>query len=454
MSRFSNASSIARPLLVATAVLLVVAGPVFALQEPARLGLTPVGQDGSYFELLLEPGEVRQLQVEAANFGQEETLARTYAADVYSIVNGGFGAGLFGERPSGTTLWITYPTQEFTLGPNDAIVLDFEVHVPPDTLPGEYVAALVIENAEPLRGSGTIAVDQVNRSAIAVAIEVPGERTPALAIGDVRQEEVTGLSVLSFEVENSGNVHLRPTGEFVLRDAGGTEIAASSVAMDTVYAGTSTLLEVPAPELLGPGEYCAELTLTDTETGATDATGCLPFTTLAPAGDDGLPFGGLPDVSQVLDTIGGSVPVLAVLVLLLLAGASGAFLVFGRRRRRAAVVDGPATDSPTTDLPDRGQPAEAALSGIVGKLRRVLHAHPEISRAWIVERDSGFVLAFEGGPGTSAADASQLSTALQERADREVGLIMPIQVVCLQGAETVARMTAEAVPFYVNLREA
>jgi hypothetical protein len=453
MSRFSNALSIARPLLVATAVLLVVAGPAFALQEPARLGLTPVGEDGSYFELRLEPGEVRQLQVEAANFGLEETLARTYAADVYSIVNGGFGAGLFGERPSGTTLWITYPTQEFMLGPNDALVVDFEVHVPLDTPPGEYVAALVIENAEPLRGSGTIAVDQVNRSAIAVAIEVPGEPTPALAIGDVRQQEVAGLSVLSFEVENSGNVHLRPAGEFVLRDAGGTEIAASSVAMDTVYAGTSTLLEASAAELLEPGEYCAELTLTDAETGATDATGCLPFTILAPAGDDGSPLGGLPDVSQVVDAIGGPVPGLALLILLLVAGIAAALLVFGRRRRRAAVADGPATDWPTTDLSHRGQPAAASLPGIVGKLRRVLHAHPEISRAWIVERDSGFVLVFEGPPGTSAADASQLSAALQERADREVGMVMPIQVVCLQGAEPLARMTAEAVPFYVNLRE-
>jgi hypothetical protein len=448
MSRFSNALSIARPLLVATAVLLVVAGPAFALQEPARLGLTPVGEDGSYFELRLDPGEVRQLQVEAANFGLEETLARTYAADVYSIVNGGFGAGLFGERPSGTTLWITYPTQEFTLGPNDALVVDFEVHVPLDTPPGEYVAALVIENAEPLRGSGTIAVDQVNRSAIAVAIEVPGEPTPALSIGGVRQQEVAGLSVLSFEVENSGNAHLRPAGEFVLRDAGGTEIAASSVAMDTVYAGTSTLLEASAAELLDPGEYCAELTLTDAETGATDATGCLPFSILAPAGDEG----SLPGVAQVVDAIGGPVPGLALLILLLVAGIAAALLVFGRRRRRAAVADGPTTDWPTTDLSHRGQPAEA-LPGIVGKLRRVLHGHPEVSRAWIVERDSGFVLAFEGLPGTSAADASQLSAALQERADREVGMVMPIQVVCLQGAEPVARMTAEAVPFYVNLRE-
>jgi hypothetical protein len=453
MSRFSNASSNAGPLLIAMAVWLVAAGPVSASHQPARLGLTPVGQEGSYFELRLKPGETKRLQVEAANFGHEETRARTYASDVYSIVNGGFGAGLFGERPSGTTLWITYPTKEVTLGPSDAITIDFKVEVPADTPPGDYVAALVIENAEPLRGSGSIAVDQVNRSAIAVAINVPGRRAPALAIGDVRQREVTGMSVVSFDVQNSGNVHLRPAGDFVLRNSAGDEIAASSVAMDTVYAGTSTLLEAPATELLGPGEYCAELTLTDQETGATDTTGCLTFTIVAPAGGDGLPFGDLP--TQVADAIGGSGPVLPVLtgLLLLMVGAGATILVLGRRRRRTAAADGPAIGWPTPETGDVGRAAQATLPGIIGALRRVLDAHPQISRAWIVERGTGFVLAFEAAPGTTPADASRLASALQERADREIGLTMPVQVVCLQGPGPIARMTAEAVPFYVKLRE-
>jgi hypothetical protein len=369
---------------------------------------------------------------------------------VYSIVNGGFGAGLFGERPSGTTLWITYPTKEMVLGPRDALAIDFKVAVPADTPPGEYLAALVIENAEPLRGSGTIAVDQVNRNAIAVAIHVPGERTPALAIGDVRQQELSGLTVVSFAIRNPGNVHLRPAGEFVLRNGAGDEIAASSVAMDTVYAGTSTLLEAPALELLEPGEYCAELTLTDRKTGATDSTNCLAFTIVAPAGS-GLPLGDLP--TSVLDAIGGSGPTLPVLFLvLLMLGAGATILVLARRRRRPALADGPAGGS-TAHRPDAGLATDSTLPGIVGALRRVLGAQPEISRAWIVERGTGFVLAFEGGPSTTPADASRLAAALQERADREIGLTMPMQVICVQGAGPVARMTAEAVPFYVKLRE-
>lgn len=452
MSHYSSASSIARPLLVATAVLLGVAGPVSANHEPARLGLTPVDQDGTYFEITLEPGEARGLKVEAANFGHEETLARTYAADVYSIVNGGFGADLFGERPSGTTLWMNYPSQEITLGPDDAIVIDFQVEVPENTPPGEYVTALVIENAEPVRGSGTIAVDQVNRSAIAVAIEVPGERTPALSIGEIRHQEVTGLSVVSFEVDNPGNVHLRPTGEFVLRNGAGTGIAASSVAMDSVYAGTSTLLEAPAGELLDPGEYCAELTLTDEDTGATDTTDCRPFTIVAPAGD-GSPFGGLPTVTDVAEALGISMPVLPILVVLLAAATAATLIVVGRRRRRTAIIEGRTTSWPALDVVARGQPPEDALSGVIGALRRLLREHPQINRGWIVERDSGFVLAIEGAPGMTPADATRLSIALQERADREVGRILPMQVVCLPTAEPMPRMTADAVPFYVRPRE-
>lgn len=435
--------------LAAAILALGIVGAASASHEPARLGLTPVDHQGTYFELTLEPSETRELHVEAANFGHEEVLARTYASDVYTIVNGGFGADLFGERPSGPTLWLTYPTQEVTLGPDDALIIDFEVRVPGDTPPGEYVTALVIENVEPVRGSGTIAVDQVNRSAIAVAIRVPGEERAALSIGEVRHRELTGFSVVSFEVANPGNVHLRPSGEFVLRNSDGTELTASSVVMDSVYAGTSTTVEVPAIETLGPGDYCAELTLTDEETGAADATECLAFT-IAPPPDDGSAFRGLPGVTEVVGTLGDWPPGLPLLALLLLFAFGAVIVVVGRRRRRPAAVDGPPSDWPATDLPSRVRSFEDAMPAIIAALRRLLRQHAEIHRGWIVERGSGFVLAVEGPSGVTPAEAARLSALLQERADREVGRIMPVQVVCLQGPGPVARMTADTVPFYVR----
>jgi len=209
MSRRPPARARATAAVAVAVALFAAAPPVAAADEAPRVGLTPVGDHGTYFQLKLDPGETRLLEVEAANFGEYETRARTYAADVYTIVNGGFGADLFGEEPTGTTSWLAYPTQEMTLGPRDARVIPFEVTVPADTVPGEYVAALVIENVDPVRGSGSVAIDQINRSAIAVSIDVPGPRKPALAIGSVGHKPAGTRSVVTFEVSNLGNVHLK-----------------------------------------------------------------------------------------------------------------------------------------------------------------------------------------------------------------------------------------------------
>lgn len=434
------------PVLVAIAASLVTT-PASADHEPGRLGLTPIGEGGAFFELTLDPGEARQLEVEAANFGHEELVARTYAADVYTIVNGGFGADLFGEPASGTTLWLDYPTQEVALRPDQAIVVDFEVAVPAGTPPGEYVTALVIENAEPIRGSGTIAVDQVNRSAIAVAIEVPGARDPALEIGDASHRDVAGASVVTVEIHNRGNVHLRPAGELVLRDAGGTEVMATAVAMDSVYAGTSTALEAAAPVRLAEGEYCAELILRDEETGASDASGCLGVTVVAPAGGPEVP--GLPTVGEVVQAVGGPLPG-ALLLVAIVAAATLALVWVVRRGRAERAVEPPTPSWPPSDLVARSEDPESVVARVVRSMRLALREYPQVRRAWIVERDAAYVLAVEGPPGTTPADASRLSTELQEHADRATGLIMPLQVVCLQGAGLVDRMTADAVPFYVS----
>jgi hypothetical protein len=320
---------------LAVAMSLTATGPALAA-DGARLGLTPVGQEGTYFELTLEPGETRRLEVEAANFGDAEVLARTYAADVYTIVNGGFGADLFGEEPTGTTTWLTYPTEEMTLGPRDARIIPFEVAVPDGTTPGEYLAALVIENVEPIRGSGSVAIDQVNRSAIAVAIDVPGPRRPELRIGPVGHHVAGERSVVTFGIENPGNVHLKPAGSFRLLDAGRRELSAAELAMDSVYAGTSTVLEAPLADLLPAGDYCAELALSDPETGVTAAIECRPFSMAPPPaapGDRGSGSQNLPLRLPSTDALLAAAPV-SLLVALGFGLLAAALILAARRRRR------------------------------------------------------------------------------------------------------------------------
>ncbi len=334
-------SRLARASLLLSLASIWVPLSVEAASEPARLGLTPVGEHGPYFDLTMAAGKAKELSVEVANFGGAEVLARTYAADAYSIVNGGFGAALFGNQPSGTARWLDYRTQELRLKPGGALTVDFEIRVPEGTPPGQYLASLVAENVEAVQGGGgSVAINQVNRVAIAVAIEIPGPRHAAVEIGAVSYKVAAGVSFVSFAVANPGNIHLKPAGEFILRDSARTEIVHTSVAMDSVYAGTDTRLEVPLSPPLGPGVYCAELRLTDAATNTGDSSSCLSFTVTAasqivgPGGESPHPA---PFVQAAIDAAAGQPTTLLVVIVILLLFAALMLVVQRRRRQRQEI---------------------------------------------------------------------------------------------------------------------
>jgi hypothetical protein len=282
-------------------------------------------------------GQTQRLSVEVGNFGHADVLARTYLADAYSIVNGGFGAALFGAQPSGTSRWLDYRTQELTLKPGGAVRMDFRVQVPNGTPPGQYVTSLVAESVQPAQGGGgSVAINQVNRVAIAVAIEIPGPSHPAIKIGAVSYKFAAGVSFVSFAVANPGNLHLKPAGELTLRDSARTEIVRMSATMDSVYAGTDTRLEVPLAQPLGPGVYCAELRLTDAATKASDSSACQPFTVTTPTETSGLGGASSPAAPSVKAALAAAAdqPGLLLLVIVILLVVLGLLLVVVRRRRR------------------------------------------------------------------------------------------------------------------------
>lgn len=240
-----------------------------AQAQPAQLAISPVpaGEHG-YFELTLEPGASQELTVELGNYGASATEASTYAANVYSMVNGGMGISLAGESASGTTTWLDYPTEQLSIEGRKAVRRTFTVTVPPATPPGEYLTSLVIESKPMAIGGGSSTmVSQVVRQAIAVSIAVPGPRFSELTIGSVSHRIVAGKSVLSAELRNTGNVRVRPDGAFVLRDASGAEITRYDLRLESIYAGTSTWAEVPLAGELPLGGYSASIELSDPNAG-------------------------------------------------------------------------------------------------------------------------------------------------------------------------------------------
>lgn len=252
-------------LAVSTALALGGASAARAQEAPPKLSISPVGITGSYFQLTLAPGETRELAVLIANHGTAPLRVRTYPADVYTIINGGFGARLSGEPTGGTTQWVRYPTDVLSIDPGTGVRRTFTLTVPAGAAAGEYITSLVVQNEDPATTGTGIAIRQVVRQAIAIAITVPGPLVPGLRIGAARHAGVAGKSILGIEVENTGNVRLRPVAEISISDAVGKVVSTASVPMDSFYAGTATLVELPLAALLLPGQYRIALTLTDAE---------------------------------------------------------------------------------------------------------------------------------------------------------------------------------------------
>jgi len=171
------------------------------------------GADGDYFSLVAEPGSTHELTVVLGNADDAVLSLRTYANDAVPVANGGFSLAEEDVTPTGIATWIDYPAETFEFAPGADIERSFSVAIPDDAAPGQYIAGLALQTAEPLAVEGTSLFDQIIRKEVAVFIIIPGPETPEFTLGEPAY--VTGESVdrIDIPVVNSGNVLVKPQGE-------------------------------------------------------------------------------------------------------------------------------------------------------------------------------------------------------------------------------------------------
>ncbi len=326
--------------VIAVLVMFVAPGAALAASAEVKLALTPVGSAGLYFDVEMRPGATRALAVDLSNDGEVSIAARTYAADVYTIVNGGFGDLMRGDAQTGTTKWLDYPNETLELPAGQSIRLLFTVAVPADTRPGEYVTSIVLENDQPVSGGGKVSLSQIFRTAIAVAVTVPGPRLPSLTIGAATYAIVAGRSVVTVAVENDGNVRLKPEVTFVLLDASGSKVGGAGFQMGTFYAHTGTFVEIPVTAILAPGAYTLQLGLEDAAQDVRVDSAGIPLVVGA-ASEAAVGAAGTAKASADNGAPAGSTPLGGLLVALVTGIAIGGVLIGGsllavsRHRRRS-----------------------------------------------------------------------------------------------------------------------
>jgi hypothetical protein len=164
------------------------------------------------------------------------------------------------------TSWLNLEEQTLDLDPGQDVEYTFDVSVPANTAPGQYITAVAGEQAEASEVQGTENFTQKLRYVVPVFITVPGQTTAGFEVGDITATTDSGATVIAIELNNTGDVRVRPQGDIRLVDADGKPAVSIPVEMESIYAHDGTTLTVGTTQAMPPGDYTIEVDLSDKET--------------------------------------------------------------------------------------------------------------------------------------------------------------------------------------------
>lgn len=192
---------------------------IFSSQNVVAITLSPPIIDTSAM-----PGETITPQVSVSNEGTQPIT-----------LNGSVEAFRASERPgvaeffpsdNGLPTWINLEEKEILLKPGESKKIMLTIRVPLNTEPGSYYAAIFWSTTSgPNPGSGAAVM---SRLGTLIFLRVQGNTTEKLEIlsfSPVKNIFWSWPAAFSASVKNTGNVHLVPRGELIIRSWSGKQIA-------------------------------------------------------------------------------------------------------------------------------------------------------------------------------------------------------------------------------------
>jgi hypothetical protein len=186
-----------------------------------------VSPEGRYYRLDAGPAKTVTQHVRVTNTNDHAVTVDLEAVDGTTSDATGVAFGTPGSPKALTSRWIVVSTPRVTLTPDEQRDVPFSVHVPRDTKPGQYLAAL--SASVPLHPEGASRGSNAPRSAefamsvrfqrnIAVEIDVPGARAPRLAVTGVEPRATAQGVALGVHIANEGNAFAHGNGVIRVAD--------------------------------------------------------------------------------------------------------------------------------------------------------------------------------------------------------------------------------------------
>jgi len=319
--------------LLAAAALLAGLVPVTARANATGLSVAPAHVDPSnpatrsYFIESIAAGGSYDDQVHVTNGGAHALHLYVSSVDGRTGVTSG---AVFANRQDPVTkwgAWVTPAVSALVLAPGADMLVPFAVRVPPGASPGDHLAGIAFEDAEPATTTGSVQVTTVYRAVVGVLVKVPGPAAFHVRLYDASIKPLTPGSHLAAIVIRLGDDGLllgKPRVTVTLDGPGGYHKQVTRQ-LDTLLPGDTIPFPFPWPESLAAGTYTVSVsaigpgmsgpsTLTRTVTLGTALQGVRSNGTIVP------PVPGPPGISawQVLALI--LVGLLALAISLRIAG--------------------------------------------------------------------------------------------------------------------------------------
>lgn len=204
-------------ILLASALLLFTQTSTI-LAAPGSIGVIPAfPQEGNerskgIFIYSLKGGESAEDGVKIFNYTDAEVSVILGAVDSIAASDGSFSCKQNTDQQKVVGTWVELTADKVTIPAKSDTIVPFTVNVPKDVSPGEYDGCVTAQDASNFatkKGSGILLGF---RSAIRMAITVPGKIVKKLTIEQVKIERVSsGNYTVSPITRNSGNVSLDVT---------------------------------------------------------------------------------------------------------------------------------------------------------------------------------------------------------------------------------------------------
>lgn len=243
---------------------LVVSLLILALRVEAQVSV--IGELGQDREA--KPGDTYDGVITIKNDSDEPQEAKIYQTDYTFFSNGTNNYGEPGSHPRSNARWITFSPSFVKLPPRATLSINYTVAVPKDLqgkpLVGTYWSMLMVEGIpreSPESSSGRankraeMGILQTIRYGIQIATHIAqsGERRVELRDPKVLPKE-SGGRVFQVDIENTGDIGIRPDVYLELFDEQGTPAGKFYGARFRIYPGTSVRQTIDL-STVKPGTY-------------------------------------------------------------------------------------------------------------------------------------------------------------------------------------------------------